>query len=55
MKYRFLLAITVVATVIASFYFLTLGSVNISFKDIIEITFSEENNPLKVILVTTQL
>ena len=50
MKYRFLLAITVVTTVIASFYFLTLGSVNITFKEVIKLAFSEENNPLKVIL-----
>jgi len=50
MKYRFLLAITVVTTVIASFYFLTLGSINITFKEVIELAFSEENNPLKVIL-----
>ena len=42
MKYRFLLAITVVTTVIASFYFLTLGSINITFKEDIKKLEKEE-------------
>lgn len=55
MKYRILIAITVILTVIASLYFLTLGSFKVGCKDIYQMIFYSKDSIIKVIIFNIRL
>lgn len=55
MKYKLILAITVIITVVASFYFLMLGSMKINLKETLEILFYGKESMSRIILLDIRL